>query len=207
MSKPEASARMSEQPPTDPHATLARAAALGDLAAARKLLDALAPSLVRVVRAVMGAAHPDADDAVQESLIALVRALPAFRGDCPAAGYAMRIAVRTAVAARQRTRTRGAPLVELDAATSAADPAPSPVEATASARRQELLRLLLDELPEAQSETMALRVVLGCSLEEVAAATGAPVNTVRSRMRLAREALRRRIESDPSLFAALELSA
>jgi RNA polymerase sigma-70 factor (ECF subfamily) len=46
--------------------------------------------------------------------------------------------------------------------------------------------------------------MLSWSLEEVASATGAPVNTVRSRVRLAKEALRKRIEADPSLTDDLE---
>jgi RNA polymerase sigma-70 factor (ECF subfamily) len=37
----------------------------------------------------------------------------------------------------------------------------------------------------------------------VAAATGAPVNTVRSRVRLAREKLKLRIEGDPDLMDML----
>jgi DNA-directed RNA polymerase specialized sigma24 family protein len=44
-----------------------------------------------------------------------------------------------------------------------------------------------------------MRVVLGRSIEEIAQETDAPVNTVRSRLRLAKEALRLRIETDPSL--------
>jgi RNA polymerase sigma-70 factor (ECF subfamily) len=48
-----------------------------------------------------------------------------------------------------------------------------------------------------------LRVVLDYSLDQVAAATGAPINTVRSRVRLAREKLRQRIEDDPALLDVL----
>jgi RNA polymerase sigma-70 factor (ECF subfamily) len=40
-------------------------------------------------------------------------------------------------------------------------------------------------------------------MQEVADATGAPINTVRSRVRLAKEALRRRIEEDPTLAELL----
>ncbi|HMI92524.1 MAG TPA: sigma factor-like helix-turn-helix DNA-binding protein [Polyangiales bacterium] len=65
-------------------------------------------------------------------------------------------------------------------------------------RRQASLHALLDTLPEVQGETLALRVVLGLSLLETAEATGVPVNTVRSRVRLAREALRARIEAEPA---------
>jgi RNA polymerase sigma-70 factor (ECF subfamily) len=65
------------------------------------------------------------------------------------------------------------------------------------------LRSLLSELPEEQAETFALRIVLGYSLEEVAAATGVPLNTVRSRMRRAREVLKARLDADPRLLALL----
>ena len=50
-----------------------------------------------------------------------------------------------------------------------------------------------------------MRVMLGWSREEIAEYTKAPVNTVRSRMRLAKEALKRRIEADPARLAALEV--
>ena len=62
---------------------------------------------------------------------------------------------------------------------------------------------LLARLPEEQAETLALRVVLGWSLDEIASATGAPTNTVRSRMRLAKDALRKSIEKSPGLFEEL----
>jgi RNA polymerase sigma-70 factor (ECF subfamily) len=40
-------------------------------------------------------------------------------------------------------------------------------------------------------------MALGHSIEEIAVITNAPVNTVRSRLRLAKEALRSRVEADP----------
>jgi RNA polymerase sigma-70 factor (ECF subfamily) len=64
-------------------------------------------------------------------------------------------------------------------------------------RQKDLLRTLLAELPAAQSEALALHVVLGYSVEEVASATGVVLNTVRSRLRLAKEALRQRIDREP----------
>jgi RNA polymerase sigma-70 factor (ECF subfamily) len=64
---------------------------------------------------------------------------------------------------------------------------------------------LFEELPEAQSEALVMHFVLELTVEEIADATGAPVNTVRSRLRLARGALRARIESDPALRDALEV--
>ena len=61
------------------------------------------------------------------------------------------------------------------------------------------------EIPEEQAEALGLRIMLGWSLEEVAQAAGAPLNTIRSRLRLAKEALRKRIEAAPELYAALEV--
>jgi RNA polymerase sigma-70 factor (ECF subfamily) len=137
----------------------------------------------------------------QESLIALVRALPAFRGDAKAETYAARIAVRTAVAARHRNARRAQQRRELamEVQTEAAQPV------VASKRRLQLLREMLAELPAGQGETLALRVVLGSSIKEIAEVTEVPVNTVRSRLRLAKEALRKRIEEDPTLAAELEV--
>jgi RNA polymerase sigma-70 factor (ECF subfamily) len=66
--------------------------------------------------------------------------------------------------------------------------------------------MLLDELPEPQAEALVLRVAWGLSMQEVADATGAPLNTVRSRLRLAKEALARRLEDDPDLREELEVA-
>lgn len=183
----------------DPLAGLARAAQRGDGAATRRLLEALGPRLLRTVRGVLGASHPELDDALQEALIALVRALPAFRGEGDVTGYAVRITLRASIAARRRYRAR-AP--EPEAEEGAAD-ASQPSEVSA-ARRREIFRRLLEELPEAQAEALVLRVVLGHSLEETAAIAGAPENTIRSRIRLAREGLKKRIEAE-GLSALLEV--
>jgi len=181
---------------------LAREAAAGDSAAMSKLLRTIAPKLVAVVKAILGAGHADVDDAIQQTLIGFVQGLPQFRGDCDPTGYGRVIAVRTAVAIRKRARSRDAkndPGAEADSMPSTA----SPREDAFAARRKEALRQLLEELPTEQAEAFAMRIVLGCSLEEIARESGAPLNTVRSRLRLAKERLRSRIESDPSLRETL----
>ena len=183
---------------------LAREAAAGDSAAMSRLLRAIAPKLIAVVKAVLGAGHPDVDDAVQQTLIGFVQGLPAFRGDCDPTGYGRVIAVRTAVAIRKRARARDAksdPSADADAMPGTA----SPRDDAFARRRKEALRSLLEELPTEQAEAFAMRIVLGCSLEEIAAESGAPLNTVRSRLRLAKERLRARIENDPDLRDTLEV--
>lgn len=158
--------------------------------------------MARVVRGVLGPHTSELDDATQQALVALVHALPAFRGDCSPAGYACRIAFRTALgvraAAKKRARRREP---ELDVDAMPAEPGVR--ELPEAGRRMALLRSLLDELPPEQAEALCMRTVLGWSLEEIAQASGAPLNTVRSRMRLAKEALRAKIEGDAELLEEL----
>ncbi len=198
-----------QTPAAPPSATLelAREAATGDTRATAQLLRAVAPLVNRVVRAMLGGGHPDVQDVVQQSLIGLVRALPAFRGDCPPEGYAQTIAMRTALLARKRTKIeRSRRDDDAETETTPATDA-SPEDTALAERRQTLLRELLLEIPEEQAEALALRIMLGWSLEEVAQSANAPLNTIRSRLRLAKEALRRRIEAAPELYAALEVGS
>lgn len=184
---------------------LARQAAAGDAAATSRLLRGLASRVVRVVRAVLGGSHPDVDDVAQQALIGFIQALPAFRGDCDPARYATTIAVRTAIGARRRAKVdRSRRDTEADAE-AVATTSPGPSEEMAAQQRKEILRELLADLPTEQAEALAMRVVLGWSLEEIAAQSNAPLNTVRSRLRLAKESLRKTIESQPGLCEALEV--
>lgn len=178
---------------------LATRAAAGDLAATQEFLAYVWPTLSRVAAGVLGARHPELDDAVQQSMIALVRALPAFRGECHPAGYASRITLRVALRVRRNVKRDTNRREALEQLSPGDEHAHSVNDGASAARRRELLRELLEDLPEEQAEALALRVVMGWSLEEVAQASGAPVNTVRSRVRLAKEALRQRIEALPAL--------
>ena len=178
---------------------LASRAAAGDLAATQEFLAYVWPTLTRVAAGVLGARHADLDDAVQQSMIALVRALPAFRGECHPAGYASRITLRVALRVRRNVKRDVSRLEALGQLDPSEDQELDANDDTLGSRRRELLRELLEDLPEEQAEALTLRVVMGWSLEEVARASGAPVNTVRSRVRLAKEALRARIEARPAL--------
>jgi RNA polymerase sigma-70 factor (ECF subfamily) len=184
---------------------IARQAAAGDHAATQRFIQAVWPAMTRVITGVLGSSHAEIEDVVQQSLIGLLRSLPAFRGECHPVGYASRIALHIALRARRRAgvlRLRTQAMAQL----TVEEPfAPSAGDTVAGERRRQVLRDLLHDLPEEQADALALRLVLGWSLEEVAAATGAPVNTVRSRVRLGKEALRRRIEASPELLEDLEV--
>src|SRR5260370_3809458 len=127
-----------------------------------------------------------------------MQALPAFRGECAPWGYACRIAFRTALAMRKRSHTRRARHdTTLD--TDSLPDSESPNALTDARRRTELVRSLLDDIPTEQAEALAMRTMLGWSIEEIAAASGPPINTVRSRLPLSQEAQRRDIDADRSV--------
>lgn len=190
------------RPPVEsPMVRLARSAGTGDAQAMRALLRDIGPRIERVVRAVLGRANEDADDVVQQAMMGFVQALPSFRGDCEPVHFASRVAARTAIACARRRRTlraRHEDGVELDAIPRDAGTVPEPLAATERTRRMELLRDVLAEIPAEQAETLSLRVVLGWSLAEIAETMDVPLNTVRSRLRLAKTALRAVIQADPA---------
>jgi len=169
-----------------------------DRAAIRTLLTSLAPAMLQVIRRVLGARHPEVEDTLQEAMLATARALPAFRGASTVRHFACRIA--TFVALNVRRRVPAPPSDPLD------DDRPGEAEPdwALAARRRELLRALLDQLPVAQAEALVLHAVAGMTVEEVAAASGVPIETARSRLRLARSALRLRIANDPAAAELLE---
>jgi RNA polymerase sigma-70 factor, ECF subfamily len=172
----------------------ARAASLGDTRAMRDLLCELGPRIEQVVCAILGRRHPDAEDVVQQSMLGFVQSLPSFRGECEPVHFASRVAARTAIAAARRARAAHArrdDAVDLDLVASSS---PAPLVDAERRQRLALLRGALARIPPEQAETLALRIVLGWSLVEVAEATAVPLNTVRSRLRLAKTVLRDVIE-------------
>jgi RNA polymerase sigma-70 factor (ECF subfamily) len=165
----------------------------------------LGPALLRVVRGVLGTAHPEVEDVLQEAMAAVHHALPGFRGQCQVAHYAARVATQTALSARRRMsyRTRYTPVASPDEVAALARDDRSPAEARLAAERLATFRRLLEGLPEAQAEALVLHCVLGYSVEETAGAQRVPLNTARSRLRNGLACLRERVYGDPELFAIL----
>lgn len=165
---------------------LVERAVAGELDAITELLRALGPLVARTARVILGPQHPDADDVIQQSFVALIRSLPQYRAESNLSTYTSRITTRTALAARRRERRRA----EVHESYALAQPEQlvNPREEVASH-----VHALLDELVEEQAETLALRTVLGFSIDEIAEAMQVPRNTVKSRLRLAKAALRARL--------------
>lgn len=192
----------------DPLLGLARQAAEGDVDAMQRLLIAVGPAVHRVARTILGVSNAEACDAAQESLVAFATSLERFRGESGILHYACRVALNVSISARRKAAAAGS-LLE---AYRAEEPGRSgravrSDEELAACRRRDTIRALLDTLPPAQAEALALRFVLDYSLREVAQVTGVPENTVRSRLRLAKEALQQRIAEDPGVLDLLRDTA
>jgi RNA polymerase sigma-70 factor (ECF subfamily) len=187
----------------DPFDALRQGTLGGDPEASRALLEALeAP--VRRALAGFFLSSADLDDTLQESLVAIMAALPTFRKECSILGFALRIAVHRALSRRrtqQRSRVRETNAWRLESPL-----APNvcrPDEDALSLRRRAALAGLVAALPRAQAETLVLRTLFDYSLEDISRTGGVTINTVKTRLRLARGALRRRIQADPDLFEIL----
>ncbi len=167
----------------------ARAARGGDPFALRRFLRAIEPAVRRICRGVMGTGSPDTEDAIQDSLIDVARGLPLFRFECSVSHYATRISMRRALAWRRRSLARRRLHATVDVESLPVAGTDRGLEA-----RAVLLRKLLDELNEAQATALLLRVMMGHSVEEIAEITNAPVNTVKTRLKLAKSQLRRWLE-------------
>jgi RNA polymerase sigma factor (sigma-70 family) len=192
---------------SDPLWPMARAAAAGDRNAARDLVKAVGPAMLRAVRKVMGCRTADVEDVLQEAVEGFLLALASFRGQCTVLHFACRVAVLSALSSRRRASFHAEFVVDApDAGENAASPAASPLEGASASRRRQVVGQLLDELPPAQSEVLVLHCALGFTVDELARLLGRPAETVRSRLRLAKQALRERISASAELAEILELA-
>lgn len=170
----------------------------GEPDAVNQVVAELAPGVLRALTALLGRQHPDIEDLAQDVLLAVIHALPEFRGESTLLHFAVRIAARKSVLVKRRTRSVLGWLESFWQGEHPLRQSPTPaLEELRGERQRALLRLLLSELPDAQAEALLLRVVCGHSIEEISTITQTPFNTVRSRLRLAKEALRQRIDAEP----------
>lgn len=183
----------------DPFASDLEQTLAGDPRATERLIVGVTPAVSRAVRSLLGPHHPELDDAVQDALIRLLDALPRFRRTSSLRTFAIRIATRAGVDVLRRQYRRRRTLRAIDLGTTTPGPA-GPVDP----RDDWVMGLVASALSAVQLESLVLRALFDYSVEEIAAETGAEIETVRSRLRLAREALRRKLVKYPEIIERLE---
>jgi RNA polymerase sigma factor (sigma-70 family) len=159
---------------------LVGAAQRGDTAALDRLLSTLAPYLGRLCGAI---ALDDGDDALQETMLAIVKGLGTLREPAAVRGWARRIAIRESVRVASGTARFAVPVA----------PEHLVVTATVPDQATELeVRRILAQLAPEHRAVLVLRHLEDLSVEETAAALGVPAGTVKSRLSRARRAFRAR---------------
>jgi RNA polymerase sigma factor (sigma-70 family) len=163
-----------------PDPDVVRQAQRGDPAALERLLDELLPYAGRICGAV---ALDAGDDALQETMVAIIRNIGSLREPAALRGWVRRIAVREALRA-----ARGGRDVPVDPADLDVGPGGRvPDGATAVEVRQ----ILADLAPE-QRVVLVLRDLDGLHESEMANVLGVAPGTVNSRLHRARAAFRAR---------------
>jgi RNA polymerase sigma-70 factor, ECF subfamily len=174
------------QGPGDPRL---RAVLAGNREAAEALLEEMLPRVRNLVRYLVKG-DAEAEDLSQEALIAVLRGLRSYRGEGSFRSWADRVVARTVFSGLKRERNEGgrrnaevAEQVELVAVPSEDAPLDEYVH-----RRH--MVTLLDRIPAEQRHALVLHHVMELSVPEIAGELGIPFETVRSRLRLGRTALR-----------------
>lgn len=132
--------------------------------------------------------HPDAlDDVIQEVFLVVHRRLGDFEARSTVRTWVYSIVLRTVQDHRRSHRRKDEPLVNRET-----DPDSlqhrdgGPAEATEQAQARRLLQHLLDTLDDERREVLVLTELEEMTAPEIAEALGTPLNTVYTRLRLAR---------------------
>jgi len=162
-----------------------RAAIEGDERATRELLTEILPRVRNLVRYLVRG-DEEVDDIAQDALVAVLEDLPGYRGEGRFEAWIDRIVARLTITRLRKRRTnwrRNTPYnsdLMLASGGAAADE---------YLHRREMMQAL-DELPLEQRHVLVLHHALDLTVPEMAEELDIPVETVRSRLRLARTRLR-----------------
>jgi RNA polymerase sigma-70 factor (ECF subfamily) len=167
----------------------------GDPQAMELFLESVTPRLLRFSLRLCGRVE-DAEDVVQESLLAAARGLSGFRGEASISTWLYSIARSFCIKKRRRKKSIAAVSLDSEAATESRG-VPStdrgPHEALESTRLGAVLEEAIGGLDPAHRDVLLLRDVEGLSAVETALTMGLSVAAVKSRLHRARASVRRKL--------------
>lgn len=131
----------------------------------------------------LGVPNRDLEDAMHEVYLVAWRRLDGFDRSRPARPWLCGIAWRVAAAWRRKASARNESLGLPDQVRDAQDDATTALERAAAVRA---VHAALATLPEAQRDVFVLHELDGLSMPEISTLVDAPLNTLYSRLRLAR---------------------
>jgi len=160
------------------------------------------PLMVRVARSVLGSTEA-AEDAVQDTWVAVLRSVDGFQGRSTFKTWLMRILVNTARSRRMREArtvcwsTSAGDTPVWDAVLARTFPQPAgPLDRTMADESWAVIRAALARLPDRQRMVVVLRDVEGSTSEEVRAVLGLSVGNQRVLLHRGRARLRELLGAD-----------
>lgn len=166
---------------------------VGDMEAFASLARKYEGQLYRQALRMLGN-HDDAQDAVQEVLVRLMRALPSYEAKAKFSTWLFQVTANTCVDLLRRRQHR-VTTVALDPDLPISDENSDPDNKCEKGFREHLLNQALGLLPESQRLLLELRDRQELSNDQVADMLGIDVGTLKSRLHRARQALRRTLEA------------
>ncbi|MBV9995489.1 MAG: sigma-70 family RNA polymerase sigma factor [Caulobacteraceae bacterium] len=192
-----------ESDPADDAALLAAHGA-GDAQAFERLYGRYDRPAFQFIRRMLGAAHAEAaEDLHQETWISVARSAAAFDpGKASFRTWLFTIARRKVLDHFRRQKVAVVASAEDDdAAMRVQDPGPGPAEQAETRELAQRLANAVEALPLEQRGAFLMFAAGGLTLEEIAEATGVPVETAKSRLRYARARLRQALADERSAYA------
>lgn len=152
----------------------------------------------RQMRALCPRAGADLDDLVQDASEQVLRSLDSFEGRSKLSTWTYQVCYRTLLK-RQRGYARWLKRFSLTRTGELPEPRWTPGEADVPERRERIrrLRAALDQLSPKRRAVVVMHDLEGMKSEEIAEVVGAPLGTVRSRLRDGRKDLLRSLSEDP----------
>jgi len=196
MSRDEANVRMTYSSAEEPG--LLREAIAGDQGALEILFAQHSRALFQTALRLLGNAE-DAEDALQEAMLAAYRNLPRFEGRSQFSTWMTRIVINAALMRRRSKRAH--PALSLDDSSEEktpiaerfADGRPSPEQLYAGTELSERVKENLQTLSPVLRNAFELRELEGLSADEAARALGVSRNTLKARLWRARQQLADRL--------------
>jgi len=187
--------KRANRPPDSPalaeEGELVRRAQAGDKDSLQKLLAMVSPRIRRfAVRMCKNEA--DADDVLQDSLLAISKNLQAFEGRASLPTWAFTLA-RTACTRKRRGKKNASPTATLEdvlLTTPAPEDTSNPEHHAAQSETAAIVSAALNQLADEHREVLLLRDGEGFTASEAAVILGLKTEAVKSRLHRARAALR-----------------
>ncbi|MCX6356883.1 MAG: RNA polymerase sigma factor [Candidatus Aureabacteria bacterium] len=170
----------------------------GDIGAFEKIYRATSDYVYTIALKVTGN-RADAEEVAQDVFLKVFRKLGKFRFESSFTTWLYRITVNNAINASRKSTRRRSGQVEFNDNIEVADGRDRTREAIEKEQNEARVRSMLETLNPDQRACIVLREIEGMRYEEIAEVLQVNLNTVRSRLRRARETLCSRAQQERSI--------